>query len=95
MSTVVTVFQNGTNVRRGGSTQGPNNVMGSIDKGSYNALVQMAGGEVVQGSTRNFWWVLLETPVGTGWVSAVRIDSGGNDQPIPNVHQAPTTFCWD
>jgi hypothetical protein len=28
-----------------------------------------------------------------GWVSAVRIATGGNDQPIPGVEERPTAFC--
>lgn len=93
MAVNVEVVANGTNVRRGGSTQGPDNIIGAIDRGTYAANVQCAGGEVVEASgARNFWWVQLVTPVGTGWVCATRIATGGNDQPIPGVPTAPTVF---
>ncbi|RTL66150.1 MAG: hypothetical protein EKK42_18555 [Pseudonocardiaceae bacterium] len=91
----VPVFKNGTNVRRGGSTKGsPDNILGAIDAGDYNAIGQCAGEQITEGENTNFWWVLLDTPVGQGWVSAVRINLGGNDQPIPGVPSGPTHFAW-
>lgn len=89
----VEVIKNGTNVRRGGSTKGqPDNIIGAINRGTYSAHVQCAGEEIVEGSVRNFWWVQLATPVGVGWVSATRIGTGGNDQPIPGVPTGRTVF---
>jgi hypothetical protein len=91
---MVKVFKSGTNVRRGGSTQGqPDNIIGAIGIGEYNAITQAAGQEVVEGANRNFWWVKLATPVGEGWVSAVRISTGGNDAPIPGVPTEATVFA--
>ena len=89
----VEVVKNGTNVRRGGSTKGkPDNVVGVIDRGTYQARVQCAGEEIVEGNVRNFWWVQLETPVGVGWVSAVRVAGGVNDGEIPGVPTGRTVF---
>ena len=81
----------GTTLRKGASTQGPNNIIGQpLAKGSYPALAQCAGGAVTEGGAVNFWWVKIDTPQGTGWVSAVRVLVGGNNEPIPGVPQVPT-----
>jgi len=67
-------------------------VIGVINAGEYLAFVQCAGEEVEERPYKNNWWVLLDTPVGKGWVSAVRIKTGRNDQPIPGVSTAATIF---
>jgi hypothetical protein len=86
----------GTNLRRGGSTKGePDNLIGSIPAGKYTAIAQAAGQRVWDDDDRNtnFWWVLLiDTPRGTGWVSAVRVAEGGNDEVIEGVRTIATVF---
>ena len=83
MSTVH-VFKNGTNLRRTGELK-PNNIIGTVDKGDYDALHQCKGDRVDEGSTTNIWWVKIKAGDKQGWVSAVRISSGGNNEPIPHV----------
>lgn len=90
----------GTTVRRGGSTKGGpdhDNIIGaprSLAGGEYSAFVQCAGQKVTdEHGNHNFWWVLIDTPHGTGWVSAVRIDEPGNDKPITGVRTAATIFA--
>lgn len=85
----------GTNLRWGGSTEGDvdaPNVIGTLRAGDYTALVQCAGQDVTEGADSNYWWVLLDTYLGRGWVSAVRILEGGNDEPIKNVTTAVTVY---
>ena len=85
----------GTNLRLGGSTQGePDNAIGSIPVGNYTAIAQAAGQQVWDNQHRNtnFWWVLIDTPRGPGWVSAVRITEGGNDEVIRGVETIATVF---
>ena len=85
----------GTNLRLGGSTQGePDNAIGSIPAGNYTAIAQAAGQRVWDDQHRNtnFWWVLIDTPRGRGWVSAVRITEGGNDEVIRGVETIATVF---
>jgi hypothetical protein len=93
----VTVFKPDTNLRRGGSIHGPNNIITVLhEPATYVALEQCAGGEVTEGTNKNDWWVRIEVPLDdtviSGWVSAVRIQGGGNDQPIKDVPQSPTRF---
>ena len=82
----------GTNLRRGVSTLGPDNKIGQpLPKGDYTALGQCAGGSVTEGNATNFWWVKISTAQATiGWVSAVRVLEGGNNEPIAGVAQLPT-----
>jgi hypothetical protein len=88
----------GTNLRRGGSAKGDpahDNLIGSpgvVAAGNYTAFAQCAGQQATDQGNTNFWWVLVETPHGTGWVSAVRVDEGGNNQPIDGVRKAATVF---
>lgn len=90
----VNVFKPGTNLRRGGSTRGPSNIITVLQQpGLYNALYQCTGQDVTEGDDKNCWWVKIETPVGEGWVSAVRIKEGPNNGPIPGVEERPTVFC--
>lgn len=81
----------GTNLRRGVSVLGPNNIIGAaLPAGSYTALGQCAGGSVTEGNAVNFWWVKISSAHGDGWVSAVRVLEGGNNQPIAGVAELPT-----
>lgn len=90
----VTVFKRDTNLRSGGSTRGPNNLLEVLGLPAvYVALEQCTGQDVVEGDDRNFWWVRMDTGTRTGWVSAVRIKEGGNDEPVPGVPQSPTRFA--
>jgi hypothetical protein len=94
----VYVYENGTNVRMGGAiprkdTDDPDNVVAVINKGHYRALYQCAGQDWTEGNYSNYWWVKIEyAPGKQGWVSAVRIQGGDNDQPIKNVDLRPTAF---
>jgi len=95
MSVKVKVWRDGVNVRRGVSHRSdPANDIGKINSGEYNAIKQCAGGQVdlkpEEGGYRNFWWVQLDTPVGRGWVSAVFITTGDNQQPVPDVPKVAT-----
>lgn len=60
----------------------------------YTAIKQCAGEQVdlkpEEGCYHNFWWVQLDTPIGRGWVSAVFISTGDNQQPVPDVPKAAT-----
>ena len=43
---------------------------------------------------KNFWWVLIETGQNSvGWVSAVLIDEGGDNESIKDVPIVPTVFA--
>jgi hypothetical protein len=93
MTVKVHVFKPGTNLRRGGATRGPNNVIKVIGIGHYEALYQSPGQDVKEGDDVNFWWVKIIAGADQGWVSAVRIATGGNNQPIPGVEQRPAVYC--
>jgi hypothetical protein len=82
----------GTNLRRGGVTRDPNNVIKVIGDGRYEALYQCPGQDVTEGDYVNFWWVKIIAGNDQGWVSAVRITTGGNNEPIPGVAARPTVF---
>lgn len=87
----------GTNLRRGTSTKsdpGEDNIMGlPLRKDDYLALVQCAAQDVKPDkATFNYWWVLIDTPQGRGWVSAVRITEGDNNQAITGVNKAVTVY---
>jgi hypothetical protein len=93
----ITVTERDTNLRSGGSTHGPNNIITVLhDPATYVAYEQCAGEEVQEGSYRNRWWVRIEVPLEhtyiTGWVSAVRIDGGDNGKAILGVPESPTRF---
>jgi hypothetical protein len=91
MSVKVKVWADGVHVRKGVShLSDPANSIGTINSDEYTAIKQCAGGQVDEDGYRNFWWVQLDTPVGRGWVSAVYISTGGNQQPIPTVSKAAT-----
>ncbi|MBP2368486.1 hypothetical protein [Pseudonocardia parietis] len=82
----------GTNLRRGVSVLGPANIIGApLPAGSYTALGQCAGGSVTEGNAVNFWWVKISASTHRdGWVSAVRVLEGGNNEPIAGVAELPT-----
>lgn len=91
----------GTTLRLGGSTKGdqdePNVISPpeGLPKHDYLAYVQCAGQDVdvknaLGHRVFNYWWVLIETPFGRGWVSAVRIAEGGNNDKIDRVDPAAT-----
>lgn len=79
-------------MRSGVAVDGPNNlVLDPLPAGSYPATKQCVGERVtLQSGATNIWWVQITAQGKTGWVSAVVITVGGNNQPIANVPQAPT-----
>jgi hypothetical protein len=80
-----------THLRRGVSTRGVPNLLATLPAGDYPAYEQCAGEEVVLANgARNFWWVRIAAAGFTGWVSAVAILEGKNDEAIDNVPQVPT-----
>jgi hypothetical protein len=80
-----------TRLRRGVSTKGVPNLVATLPAGSYPAFEQCSGEEVtLTDGARNFWWVRITALGFTGWVSAVAVLEGGNDEPIANVPQVPT-----
>jgi hypothetical protein len=88
----VTVIERDTNLRSGGSTHGPNNIITVLhEPATYVAFEQCTGEEVWEGSKKNRWWVLIEVPlehaVITGWVSAVRVQGGENGQRVSTLYQ--------
>jgi len=54
-----------------------------IPAGTYQAECQLVGEEVQDLGYNNKWWVFIQGPHYTGWVSAIYVSSGDNDQPIP------------
>lgn len=88
----VHVFKNGTNLRRTGQILS-DNVIGSVNAGDFEALHQCNGDRVTEGSNTNTWWVKIKAGSLQGWVSAVRISTGGNNQPIPGVGQQPVEWA--
>src|ERR1700755_254878 len=93
----ITVIEPDTNLRSGGSTHGPNNIITVLhDPATYVAYEQCAGEEVQEGSRKNRWWVRIEVPIEhtyiTGWVSAVRIQGVENGQPLGDVPESATRF---
>jgi hypothetical protein len=82
--TDVHVFKNGTNLRLAGLLE-DDNIITAINANTYQALHQCVGDRVKEGDDTNTWWVKIVAGSRQGWVSAVRIKEGGNDQPIPGV----------
>jgi hypothetical protein len=80
----VHVFKNGTNLRLSGLLQS-SNIIGTVDKGDYEAQHQCVGDRVTEGSVTNVWWVKIKAGSKQGWVSAARISSGDNNDPIPGI----------
>lgn len=70
----------------------PNNRVGQVKEGHYEALYQCAGPRATEFGTTNFWWVKINLGQDTGWISAINIGEGGDDEPIPDVPTQPTVF---
>jgi hypothetical protein len=87
MSEKVHVFKDGTNLRQGGyirrKDSDPDNVIAVIPSGFYQAHYQCGGSDVKESNGLN----------GDGWVSAVRIATGGDNEPIPGVETRATAFA--
>ena len=85
--TQVTVAD-GTNIRLAGVLNA-DNIIGVTDaekRNKYTALQQCKGAYYEEGNQSNVWWVEIDLGNGVGgWVHAVRISEGGDDQPIPGV----------
>lgn len=80
-----------TRLRQGVATRGVPNVLTTLPAGNYVAYQQCAGEEVVlPDGAHNYWWVQIAAGNYTGWVSAVAVLEGGNDEAIPNVPEVPT-----
>ncbi|MFE9449931.1 hypothetical protein [Streptomyces sp. NPDC006739] len=47
------------------------------------AFCQRTGSEVTDGPYRNDWWVQVNAGGPIGWISAVYVRGGDNDQPVP------------
>jgi len=92
--TWVTLVKGGATLRRGVSRRSePDNAIGSLPGGQrYLALAQCGGEEIRIGAQSNVRWVLLDTPLGIGWVSAVLVKEGENRQAVPGVQSVPTRF---
>lgn len=93
VTTLATVhlFKAQTNLRTGCSTRGPDNLIAKLPPGDYKPLHQCTGQDVSEGGDKNFWWVKIQTTNhGAGWVSAINISIGGDNEPIPGVEQRPT-----
>ena len=88
----VHVFSDQTNLRRTGELHS-DNIIGTVDKGDFDALHQCVGDEVEKGSVRNNWWVKIKAGDKQGWVSAARISGGNNDEPIKNVPTQPVEWA--
>lgn len=59
---------------------------GVLDAGSQPFYCQSSGAEYTSQSLHNHWWAWTESDQGTwGWVSAVNLSGGANDQPEPGL----------
>ena len=56
-----------------------------IGKRWVTAYCQSQGSQVVDGPYRNNWWVQVNAGGPIGWISAVYVSTGENDQPVPGV----------
>jgi hypothetical protein len=84
--TMVTVAKK-TNVRLAGRFD-EDNIIAVTDVDKYEALHQCRGDYYEEGNQSNVWWVKIDLGDGVGgWVHAVRILEGGDDEPIPGVHK--------
>jgi len=90
--TDVHVFKNGTNLRRSGLLR-HDNIITSINADTYKALHQCEGDKVTEGHDTNTWWVKIVAGSHQGWVSAVRIKEGGNNEPVPGVATQPVEWA--
>jgi hypothetical protein len=62
-----------------------------IGKRWVTAFCQQQGTEVVDGPYRNNWWVQVDAGGPIGWISAVYVRGGDNDQPVPGL--STESFC--
>jgi hypothetical protein len=92
MTTKVHVYAENTRLRTGGSKRGPDNVIKKIQPGEYEALYQCTGQDITENGHSNYWWVKIKAGSDEGWVSAVLITQGGENQPIPGVDERATVF---
>lgn len=80
-----------THLRRGVSDVDPaDNVLAVLPADTYPADAQCTGATVTVGGATNFWWVRITANGQTGWVSAVTVLVGADNEPIPGVAIVPT-----
>jgi hypothetical protein len=59
---------------------------GALDAGAQPFYCQSSGAEYTYQALHNHWWAWTESAEGTwGWVSAVNLSGGVNDQPEPGL----------
>ncbi len=85
--TQVYVWATGVNVRACPETSAacPPIAGAQIGKRKVTAYCQRQGSQVVDGPYRNNWWVQVNAGGPIGWISAVYVSTGENDQPVPGV----------
>ncbi len=75
--------------RNGGAAvfqAGTLNAAGSVAMGAQPFYCQSSGAEFTHGALRNHWWAWTESAQGMfGWVPAVDLAGGANDQPEPGL----------
>ncbi|MER0450022.1 hypothetical protein ABR738_36695 [Streptomyces sp. Edi4] len=83
----VYVWATGVNVREcaGTSASCPPIGHAQIGKRWVTAYCQRQSTEVVDGPYRNNWWVQVNAGGPIGWISAVYVRGGDNDQPVPGL----------
>ena len=82
-----------TDLRRSGSLADDAKI-GRLLPGHVDAYGQCLGDYYAEQGAHNSWWVLVWTKdYGFGWISAVAIDIGDQDAPIPGVKTGPV--IWD
>ncbi|MYR58092.1 hypothetical protein GTY54_18265 [Streptomyces sp. SID625] len=81
------VWATGVNVREcaGVSAGCPPIKYAQIGKRWVTAYCQRQSSEVVDGPYRNNWWVQVNAGGPIGWISAVYVRGGDNDQPVPGL----------
>ena len=86
----ITVGPN-AHLRRGVSHVNPvDNVIAILPEGPYAAEVQCTGESVTEAGATNNWWVRITANGQTGWISAVTVLEGGDNEPIPGVENVAT-----
>ncbi|MFE6867300.1 peptidase M23 [Kitasatospora sp. NPDC057692] len=86
-STQVYVWATDVNVRAcaGVSASCPPIGLAQIGQRWVTAFCQVRSTEVVDGPYYNNWWVKVDAGGPVGWISAVYVRGGDNDQPVPGV----------
>ncbi|MDX3453162.1 peptidase M23 [Streptomyces sp. ME02-8801-2C] len=89
----VYVWATGVNVRACPETSAacPPISGAQIGRRYVTAFCQRQGSAVVDGPYRNNWWVQVNAGGPIGWISAVYIRGGDNDQPVPGL--STDSFC--